>query len=118
MSPVELSATSACPRWRSTATRAPERTTVAVTSDPSAPSISAFAAVCAWSRIVHDVPGWPSTAPTIVTGMPSIPVRAANSRQPPAAEVEPVLMPMSPSVPRRRSVLVTRPATGTRADLC
>ena len=46
-------------------------------------------------------------------GCPLMVIAAAKIRQPPAAVIEPVLMPMTPAVPRSRLTLRTVPTTGS-----
>jgi hypothetical protein len=60
-------------------------------------------------------PGWPSTAPTTSTIRRPAGTRAANTKQPPAAEVDPVLSPNTPCEPSRSSRFSRSPATGSRA---
>src|SRR3954449_4113908 len=64
-------------------------------------------------------PDCPSTTPyTIRLACDLTPFTcAAHIRQPPAAPVQPVLMPTTPLCPSRRLWLRTTPATGTLADV-
>jgi hypothetical protein len=78
----------------------PGAATVAETTADSTPLISFCATVSVGSRKALPEPRyWPSTAPTRVCVLPPTVKVAANSRQPPAESVEPVLMPMTPSSP-------------------
>jgi len=78
----------------------PGAATVAETTADSTLLISLCAKASVGSRKPLPLPRyWPSTTPTRVCVLPPTVNVAANSRQPPAESVEPVLMPVMPSWP-------------------
>ena len=73
---------------------------MADTTADSTPATSFCAIESVGSRNPLPEPSdWPSTTPTKVCVLPPTVKVAANSRQPPAESVEPVLMPVMPYEP-------------------
>jgi hypothetical protein len=104
------------PDRRTEATNVPGVTTVAAALLRSAVTIIFDVMPSVLSRKPSPSPsGWPKIAPMTVSVAP-VPAPsgtvAANSRQPPALSVEPVLMPITPYWPSSRLKLTMVPSTG------